>query len=219
VCLSFPPMLRHSVFVCYQITMNDQTEIANDHRVRMLDILEDEEAVIRVRTKFHVSLVFSRFTIEVFEKDGVVYTRQEANNITPEDIQSVGEEEYGSELETQPFDWEDQFTTPNDPPVVIDLAGGDFHQVNEKHASRIEGLGDDIGGKVLEFDSVGDIDAKGEVPDYLKPGDTQIECSQTESEADQNGTTSMRYQEMDLYGYVYYGKVIAIADTQSPTDE
>lgn len=200
--------------------MTDQTEIANDHRVRIIDVTEDEEAIIRVRTKFHVSLVFSRFTIEVFEKDGVVFTRQEANNITSEDIQSVGEEEYGSDLETQPFDWEDRFTTPNDPPVVLEMAGGDFHQINEKHASRIEGLDK---GEVLEFENIGDTQEE-DVPDYLKPGETQLDndiedATQTESQRDVGGYTDMRYQEIDLYGYVYYGKVIAIADTQSPTEE
>lgn len=76
-------------------------DVVADHRVRMLDILEDEEAVIRVRTKFHISLVFSACTIEMFEKDGVVYTRQEHTAPIKDDIQSVGEREYGGEAETQ----------------------------------------------------------------------------------------------------------------------
>ena len=78
-------------------------DVVGDHRVRVLDIMEDEEAVIRVRTKFHISLVFSSCTIELFEKDGVVYTRQEytpPEPPQPDDIQSVGEREYPSGLET-----------------------------------------------------------------------------------------------------------------------
>lgn len=77
------------------------SDVVADHRVRMLDILEDEEAVIRVRTKFHVSLVFSSCTIELFEKDGVVYTRQEHTAPIADDIKSEGEREYPTEAETQ----------------------------------------------------------------------------------------------------------------------
>ena len=76
-------------------------DVVADHRVRMLDILEDEEAVIRVRTKFHISLVFSACTIELFEKDGVVYTRQEHTAPIEDDIQSIGEREVGGDAETQ----------------------------------------------------------------------------------------------------------------------
>jgi hypothetical protein len=77
------------------------SDVVADHRVRMLDILEDEEAVIRVRTKFHISLVFSACTIELFEKDGVVYTRQEHRAPLEDDIQSEGEREYPGDAETQ----------------------------------------------------------------------------------------------------------------------
>jgi len=139
-----------------------------------MQINEDEEAVIRVRTKFHVSLVFSRMTLEVFEKNGVIYTRQEVNDGDVDDDKSVDEPEYGSDLETQPLDWEDQFTTPapittvtSDPPDVIKYAGGDFNMVNDRHATRLELL--DIGKSVRE--SIAHVDDY----DHLIPGGTQLD--------------------------------------------
>lgn len=189
------------------------SDIADDHRVKIMEIGEDEEAVIRVRTKFHVSLVFSRMTIEVFEKDGVIYTRQEVNGGNTSDTQSVGEPEYDQDLdtqylETQPDDWEDQFTTPiEEPREVVQMAGGHFDCVNEKHASRLEDLGGDIGGEALEFDS------------YLKEGETQWEAEMTESQEFVEGYKLMWDKEREIFGPMHIGKVIAIPDTQSPTEE
>ncbi len=49
-------------------------------QMRMIEVGEDEQAIIRVRTKHHVSLVFGKTTLTLFEKDGVVYTRQEVTD-------------------------------------------------------------------------------------------------------------------------------------------
>jgi hypothetical protein len=49
-------------------------------QMRLMEIGEDEQAVIRVRTKHHIALVFGNVTMTMFEKDGVVYTRQEVTN-------------------------------------------------------------------------------------------------------------------------------------------
>lgn len=136
-----------------------------------MQINEDEEAVIRVRTKFHVSLVFDKMVIEVFEKDGVVYTRQEA--IDAGDDEYTEERDVDSDLETQPLDWEDQYTTPppvvlEDPPAVIRNAGGDFDEVNERHANALElaSLYADVEEGIIET---------GDDYDYLMPGGTQID--------------------------------------------
>lgn len=147
------------------------SDFASDHRVRVMQINEDEEAVIRVRTKFHVSLVFDKMVIEVFEKDGVVYTRQEV--VDAGDDKYTEEREYDSDLETQPLDYEDQFTTPppvvvEDPPAVIRNAGGSFDEINERHASALEMAS-------LYNDVVDDILEEGDDYDYLMPGGTQLD--------------------------------------------
>ncbi|NBX49295.1 hypothetical protein EBT25_04985 [bacterium] len=49
-------------------------------QMRMMEVGEDEQAIIRVRTKHHISLVFGKTTLTLFEKDGVVYTRQEVTD-------------------------------------------------------------------------------------------------------------------------------------------
>lgn len=160
---------------------SQDSDIVGDHRVRMLDILQDEEAIIRVRTKFHISLVFDSCTIEVFEKDGVVYTRQEYSKPEADDNKSCGEAEYGSDLDTQKLDEQDKedipdedpcvlatwywsYTTPPDPPVVIEMAGGSFNCINEKHAARLECSGD------YGFNINNDLENE-----YLDSGETQIE--------------------------------------------
>lgn len=176
-------------------------DVVADHRVRMLDILEDEEAVIRVRTKFHVSLVFSACTIELFEKDGVVYTRHEHSAPDQDDIQSIGERECGGDAETQELveDSDDtqavedaianahaealaaigggfqgterSFVTPEDPQVVLDMAGGGFMQVNEAYAASLEREPFNLGAINRELDAE---------YRYLQTGGTQIEYTQVE---------------------------------------
>lgn len=177
----------------------------NDHRVKIMDIQEDEEAVIRVRTKHHVTLVFSRMTLEVFEKDGVIYTRQEVNGGSASDTESEGEDEYDQYLETQPFDYQDKFTTPVDAPMepvdVVGYAGGSFGHVNEKHASRLEGFGIeqpeeglDVTRKSLAFDEA---------------GETQIEPSESQVQFD---------REFEEHCRKKYG-VLLIPDTQYDEDD
>lgn len=167
------------------------SEYADDHIVRIMNINEEEQAIIRVRTKFHVSLVFSRMTLEVFEKDGVIYTRQEVNGGDVDDEVYVDEPEYGSDLETQPLDYEekkqdDEFITP---PVVTMFAGGNFDQINEKHASRLEGLAeDDCAIENISFSPGSEED------ESCLPGGTQI----------------------DYFGY---DNIQAIADTQYEDDD
>lgn len=170
------------------------SEYADDHIVRIMNINEEEQAIIRVRTKFHVSLVFSRMTLEVFEKDGVIYTRQEVNGGDVDDDMSINEPEYGSDLETQPIDYEekktnDEFITP---PVVSMFAGGNFEQVNEKHASRMEGITDND--SIIQNLSFFEIKEEIEEDDWCAPGGTQI----------------------DYFGY---DNIQAIADTQYDDDE
>jgi hypothetical protein len=146
------------------------SDVVGDHRVRIMEINEDEQAIIRVRTKFHVSLVFGSCTIDLFEKDGVVFTRHESTITGDNDDDSVGgieldgnadtqemlgdthiiesyQEEGGTQIES--FEEEggtqggtqllDDFITPEltDPPDIVRYAGGDFTQVNEKHAFRL----------------------------------------------------------------------------------
>lgn len=170
---------------------SNDSDVVNDHRVRLLHIAEDEEAVIRVRTKFHVSLVFSSCTIELFEKDGAVYTRQVYSKPDDDDIASHGEVDCSSNAETQPLVDEDPYADiedpmvhatwywstpqpqPEDPVEVIQMAGGDFDQVNEKHAARLECSGaygfDDLFSEIeAEYQSF-------HTPDYLKPGETQLQ--------------------------------------------
>lgn len=143
--------------------MSQSSEYADDHKVRLIEIAEDEEAVIRVRTKFHVSLVFGNCTIELFEKNGVVYTRQEYRAPSESDQLSIGEPEYPAHLETQPLggetqiddDYEDtqpipgdtqletqpwDYEEPIDPPDVIQFAEGSFIKVNEDHAFKMQEL-------------------------------------------------------------------------------
>lgn len=77
------------------------SDVVGDHRVRIMEINEDEQAIIRVRTKFHVSLVFGSCTIDLFEKDGVVYTRHESTITGDDDDDSVGGIELDGNAETQ----------------------------------------------------------------------------------------------------------------------
>lgn len=190
-----------------QTSNNLDSDVVNDHNVRVIHIAEDEEAVIRVRTKFHVSLVFSSCTIEMFEKDGAVYTRQVYSNPEDDDLESVGDVDYSSNAETVPLmdnpyeDMEDPmvhaawYTTPapiEDPIDVIRFAGGEFDHVNEKHAARLECSG------AYGFDDLfADIEAEYEsfkTPDYLRPGETQL---QDEYEAQYKDIEFVETQIMD----------------------
>lgn len=68
----------------------------------------DDQATIKVCTSQHVTLMFSSMVIDVFEEDGVIYTRQERMNDT----------------EKAEF--------------VEFYSGGTFDQINDNHAWMLE---------------------------------------------------------------------------------
>jgi hypothetical protein len=155
----------------------NDSDMVNDHRVRILHIAEDEEAVIRVRTKFHISLVFGNCTIEMFEKEGVVYTRQEYSKPDDDDMMSYGEKDIAADVDTEVEEITDSGsdTDDEDDPIgVVQMAGGDFKKINEKHASRLERPG-----HLLGFEDIyREIEAEYEAlmsPEYLRPGGTQLQ--------------------------------------------
>lgn len=102
-------------------------DVVEAREVRVLEIEEHVEAIITVKTKFHIELIFDSVVIDIFEKDGVVYTRQQVRST---DMKSVGSWEEDGEA--------DDYKTPDDPIDVTRAAGGNFAQVNEKHACRLE---------------------------------------------------------------------------------
>lgn len=129
----------------------------------------------------------------MFEKDGVVYTRQSYSKPDDDDNASLGEKDCSSDagtlpLEADPYeDMEDPMvhaawyvTTPKrvthsaDSEDVVQMAGGTFSQVNEEHAARLEG-----NGSTYNFDDLfAEIEAEYQsfrTPDYLKPGETQLQ--------------------------------------------
>lgn len=153
------------------------SSVSNAEVLRVLEIQKDEQAVIRVRTQHHISLVFSKCTIDIFEKDGVVYTRQEYD-CDEEELEVTRDDN----LETQPFDYEDMHTQLYTPPDVIKYAGGDFHEVNDKHESKLQGL--DIIKEIDYFvkdDLIDNFDEEGGtqlLDDYTDDEDTQLEYTQ-----------------------------------------
>lgn len=190
------------VQICFLSQMSQSSEYADDHRVRLIEIAEDEEAVIRVRTKFHVSLVFGNCTIELFEKNGVVYTRQEYRAPSETDALSVGEPEYPADLETQPLldesteEGDTQLETqpwdydePSDPADVVSFANGTFSQVNARHSfsleDRLETITEEFGQTQLEpgpgYDSDSTTDSVYTsngiyIPKYLLPHGRALLC-------------------------------------------
>jgi hypothetical protein len=133
----------------------------------IIDIGENDKPVIMVRTKHHISLVFEHVTMDMFEKDGCLYTRQYP---TKEDVDGSSWSEDGETteiesmyLEGQPFDYCDKYMTPNQ---VVRYAGGHFDEINEKHASRLEMEDLETIKNKLDF-----------LPGYLDSGETQIEES------------------------------------------
>lgn len=113
--------------------------------LRMIDINNDEQAIIRVRTDHHISLVFSRCTIDLFEKDGVVYTRHDYDapdsSYTEETWESKNDDD---NLETQPFDYQPSKSSVTTPLRVVVAANGHFDEVNARHESTIQDLGADL---------------------------------------------------------------------------
>lgn len=122
----------------------------SDCNIRLIDILENEQAVIRVRTKFHIELVFDTCVIDIFEKDNIIYTRQEHHK--PDfDVRSEGESEYDGNAETQAMegytqidDYEEtlvddyEFTQVEESPDVIEWCGGTYDSINEHYENELQ---------------------------------------------------------------------------------
>lgn len=167
---------------------------------RVISVEGDEPTTIMVRTDRVVTLVFGRMQLEVFEKDGRLYTIQGISEM--ENTQTEMEEDYDetqpvpgdTQLETQPWDYE---TPPDDTDLVIKFAGGTFTQVNEKHAARLE-MSDLKEGLDTIAEELSFTDAFG-------AGETQLEDygdsgSETEDESDQDGVGRLgMYTRSGLY--------------------
>lgn len=108
---------------------------------RLIIVESGEQATVVVRSEQHVTLLFGRMSLDVFERDGMLFTRQGVKDVVIEENEEDSDAETqpvpgDTQLETQPWDYE--YTTPEDTQEVIHFAGGTFQQVNEKHASRLE---------------------------------------------------------------------------------
>lgn len=113
--------------------------------LRVLEINNNEQAVIRVRTDHHISLVFSRCTVDLFEKDGVVYTRHDYDapdsSYTGETWESKDDDD---NLETQPFDYQPPKSSVTTPSRVVVASNGHFDEVNARHESTMQELEADL---------------------------------------------------------------------------
>lgn len=98
--------------------------------VRLLEVRENEQAIITVRTKHHITLVFEKMVVDVFEKDGLVFTRIDTNE-KREERQSVEDVDCDDDdgVETQEI-----LRTPD---VVAEYASGHYDHINEAHAEAI----------------------------------------------------------------------------------
>jgi hypothetical protein len=102
--------------------------------VRLLEVRENEQAIISVRTKHHISLVFEKMVVDVFEKDGLVFTRIDTNEKREEreEVEKIGVDDDGEEddgVETQKI-----IQTPD---IVAEYASGHYDHINEAHAEAI----------------------------------------------------------------------------------
>lgn len=146
---------------------------------RLIEIKEGEQATLMVRSGHHVTLIFGQMLMDVFERDGMLFTRQGRIEDDGSETQLVDDDN----AETQPFD--EEFITPQDTQEVIHFAGGTFQQVNEKHASRLE-----MSDMALELENVKEelgFECGGTQLDIFS-GDTQLDGyisgSETESDVD-----------------------------------
>lgn len=114
----------------------------SDCQVRLLDIKENEQAIIRVRTKFHIELVFDGCVIDMFEKDGILYTRQE-HHIPDIDDESVGQSEYDGNAETQAMEGYTQVEEEESPDITR-WSGGSFDEVNEAWEIKLQETEDEM---------------------------------------------------------------------------
>lgn len=134
---------------------------------RIIDMNQDEQAVINVRGARNIMLVFADCIMDVFQLEGVVYTRMEyqpnALETFPVDDEKDKEEFVVTDdnIETQVMDEEDIEL------VVSRYAGGNFDKVNEDHAARLEVI-----------DLCSDTTDETEDDEEYERGDTQLEYTQ-----------------------------------------
>jgi hypothetical protein len=86
--------------------------------LKELTIEDDDMAIIRVRNCHYVKLVFDTCTIGIRTEDGVVYQFTERHEDVPVANARV----------------------VDDPPVVVEAAGGTFPQINEQHEWEIQAM-------------------------------------------------------------------------------
>jgi len=171
VCV-VPPTLRSSF-----LPMSEQ--------MRVMEIGEDEQAIIRVRTKHHISLVFGKTTLTLFEKDGVVYTRHEVTD-------SEGLSDDGDRYEDVLADGDAETQTMHEFERVYELVCNDITSIVDLvglydeplYLKGFEPPTDDDNSSVhteLELDWDFDEEQRQhpvvvrDSLDYLESGDTQIE--------------------------------------------
>lgn len=160
---------------------------------RTIEIERDDIATVVVRSDYVVTLVFGRMSIEVFERDGRLFTCQgisDVENSQQVEVFSSGDdrdatlplEDPSILIGTQPVDYQ---TPEDDTDEVVKFAGGTFREVNEKHESKLQ---------LTEMRT--EIDAIKE--DLFKAGDTQIEGYDSD-ETELDDVLPMYTASMGLY--------------------
>ena len=125
-----------------------------------MDMNEDEQMVIMVGAARNITLVFENCTVDVFQHEGVVFTRTETIYDARKEFPRNSNEVF--DISETFIETQDILDHP-DPDVVKLYAGGDFASVNEKHAFVLE-----------ECDIMGVDDNNDD------SGDTQLEFTQTD---------------------------------------
>lgn len=98
----------------------------------MMEVRPGEQAVITVNTKHHITLVFESMVMEIFQKDGVVYTRIESDQKESRSEDStVAEDDESVEV------YEETQKMVETPSPVVKYCNGHFENINEKHAEAI----------------------------------------------------------------------------------
>lgn len=144
----------------------------SDYKVRMIDIMEDEQAVIRVRTKFHIELVFDNMVVDMFEKDGVLFTRQEYHK--PDfDVRSEGDIEYDGNAETQAMEGYTQIedydiSTTDESPDITTWCGGSFDEINEAYENELQEGDTQIDDFATETQTEDCYDGDVYIPSYIR---------------------------------------------------
>lgn len=166
----------------------------NPSQLRVIEVNEDEQAIIRVRTKHHITIVFDKSIWDMFEKEGIVYTRQ-----VFEEAQDGYQEESEANVETQklvePLNTYDQEEWERSQFYNLD-----FDKTNENHENDLQsrellglekhidtGTAEICGDSDSEFSKEGeeieraleDLEEEKKWRDwYREHGDTQLEYTQ-----------------------------------------